>query len=198
EKLQGELLPDETLLWAGRPCRKVILHKEDIGLIPFSLLWGGFAIFWEYMATGGFQRSDGPNWFFALWGVPFVAIGQYMIWGRFFYAWWKKGRVFYGVTNKRVIVLDRVWGRKVSIAYLDRIPRIEKECRSDGIGTLRFGYPPISVNKRKNFGSFDPLPTSEVPTFVDVEQADAVYRIVAEARDRLMTGHRDDSFTFAT
>jgi hypothetical protein len=48
----SELLPGETVQWTGRPNAAVILHKEDWGTIPFSLLWGGFAIFWLLGASG--------------------------------------------------------------------------------------------------------------------------------------------------
>jgi hypothetical protein len=40
-----------------------------------------------------------------LWGVPFVVIGQYMIWGRFLYDAWLKPRTYYGITNRRVLIL---------------------------------------------------------------------------------------------
>jgi hypothetical protein len=47
-----ELLPGETVQWTGRPNAAVIFHKEDWAMIPFSLLWGGFAIFWLLGASG--------------------------------------------------------------------------------------------------------------------------------------------------
>jgi hypothetical protein len=180
QALQSELLPGEALLWVGQPHRSVIFHKEDTFLIPFSLMWGGFFIFWEFMA------STTGNWLFILWGVPFVLAGQYLIWGRFVYTWWKKGRVFYGVTDKRVIVLDRAWGRRANVAYIDQLSTIQKDMRSDGIGTLRFGYPAPTARKGSfaSFESFDAVKTSGVPTFVDVENAASVYLVVSEAKEK--------------
>lgn len=57
EAFQSELLANESLLWTGQPERRVIFHKEDILAIPFSLMWGGFAIFWEMAALGIFGTN---------------------------------------------------------------------------------------------------------------------------------------------
>ncbi len=92
-KLQSELLSGENILWAGKPNPNVIFHSDDWYLIPFSLLWGGFAIFWEAEVLGYWGHPRGtPSTFMALWGIPFVVIGQYMIWGRFLYDAWLKRR----------------------------------------------------------------------------------------------------------
>src|SRR5579859_7840724 len=106
-RLQDELSPGESVLWAGRPNPSVIFHPSDWALVPFSLLWGGFAIFWEAGVTGifGFGNGKSAPLFFMLWGIPFVVAGQYFIWGRFFYAAWRKKRIFYVITNLRVIVI---------------------------------------------------------------------------------------------
>ena len=42
-EIQSELLSGESIYWAGMPNPHIIFHSEDWQMIPFSLLWGGFA-----------------------------------------------------------------------------------------------------------------------------------------------------------
>jgi hypothetical protein len=188
--LQNELADGESLLWSGKPNPRVIFHPSDWYMIPFSLLWGGFAIFWEAGVTGSFGFSDGHSAppFFMLWGIPFVIIGQYFIWGRFFYAAWKKTRILYAITNRRVLVIAlRPWPKTIS-AFIDNIPVIDKEVRSDGIGTLKFGNINNSPwsGSRRNTGTMDGLYlNSGIPVFVDVDDVASVVAIVTGQRERV-------------
>ncbi len=50
-KFQPELMSGEVLLWTGRPNPGRVFHSDDWYAIPFSLLWGGFFVFWENMAV---------------------------------------------------------------------------------------------------------------------------------------------------
>lgn len=187
-KLQTELMPGESLYWAGMPNRGVIFHSDDWAIVPFSLLWGGFTIFWEASALGywgnGAQRG-GPSLFMVIWGIPFVVIGQYIIWGRFLYDAWLKRRTYYAVTNRRVMVLQEGWKRKTCSMYLEAIPSVNREGAE--IGTLWFGtkYPMFtgrgSGKKTRNMSRFY---LGDVPVFADIDDVDSVYRLVWELREK--------------
>ena len=116
----SELLPDETVQWTGRPNPGVVFHREDLYMIPFSLLWGGFAIFWLLGASGIWDAwTQRPKHEFGLfgiiWGTPFVIVGQYMIWGRFVYQRWKKQRTYYALTNRRALIVQQGWRGRAAV-----------------------------------------------------------------------------------
>lgn len=73
QAVQPDLISGESILWAGQPNTRVIFHKEDALLIPFSFLWGGFAIFWEVGVSGFWgpaQHHHGPELFMMIFGTP--------------------------------------------------------------------------------------------------------------------------------
>jgi hypothetical protein len=188
--IQPELTIGESVVWAGQPNGTVFFHKEDAFLIPFSLLWGGFAIFWELGAAGfwGANSRSGNPWLFGiLWGIPFVLIGQYIIWGRFFYTAWKKKRTHYAITNRRVIVVQNGWNRQMASAYLDSLPTLIKEGRSSGTGTLRFSQAESMWSGRRGWGAWDGMTVGNVPTFVDIDDLDYVYRLISDLREKART-----------
>lgn len=98
-RLRPLLRHGEQLRWVGQPDPGVRFTPADLFLVPFSILWGGFAIFWELSAI----RTGAP-FFFALWGVPFVLAGLYFIVGRFIYKKRRKLTTVYGLTDSRAIV----------------------------------------------------------------------------------------------
>jgi hypothetical protein len=125
------LHPGERIVWNGRPVRSRLLQPADAMMIPFSLLWAGFAVFWEINVL-----NDGAPFFFALWGLPFIAVGGYVTVGRFWVRAWSQHNTSYTVTTSRVIV---VRGRSVVSEYLTALaPPVILE-RTDGSGDLAFG-----------------------------------------------------------
>jgi hypothetical protein len=103
----------ERLLWTGQPDPKVRFTGADAFLVPFSILWGGFAIFWEFMAATTAKQP-----FFVLWGVPFVLVGLYFIFGRFIYKKRRKLPVSETPVSGMPTKVDRSKdGRHVSVTF---------------------------------------------------------------------------------
>lgn len=98
-QLTPYLLPDEHLLWCGRPDTAKHFNGSDVFLVPFSVLWGGFAVFWMGAAV-----ADGAPVPFVLFGLPFVVLGLYLIFGRFVVKARRKRQTAYGLTERRVLV----------------------------------------------------------------------------------------------
>jgi len=143
--LMRELAPGERLLWSGVPRQGVIVRASDALLIPFSLLWGGFAVFWEY----GVVKSHAPL-FMALWGVPFLIVGAYMIVGRFFVDARVRAATMYGITDKRVVIVSTFLRRTVRSLPLAMIPEISLTESSDGSGTIILGGPSMYASLPQN------------------------------------------------
>jgi hypothetical protein len=177
--IRQELGPQEQLLWSGQPRQGLALRSSDALMIPFSLLWGGFAVFWEVMVI----NSGGPL-FMKLWGIPFVLVGLYIIVGRFFVDAWQRGKTTYGVTSERVMIISNSFGRKVKSLNLRTLSDITLTQKSDGSGTITFGA--ADKNPWWNAGGLGggrgrPAP----PSFEMIQDAKKVYDIIREAQHRL-------------
>lgn len=122
------------LLWTGRPGFGLRFRRADIVLVPFSIMWGGFAIVWESIAV----RSGGP-WFMSLWGVPFVAVGLYVIFGRFLWDSYTRSQTWYALTNDSALICRKYRGGGLQRVYLPSLANIRLATNNDGSGTISFG-----------------------------------------------------------
>ena len=127
-----ELFEGERVLWEGRPAQGLMLRAIDAFLIPFSLLWGGFAIFWNVMVwSSGFG-----DLFLKLWGIPFLIVGLYAIAGRFVLDLLIRRWTRYIVTDRHVVIVrGGPWGSTRSLA-IKSLSALELDERRDGSGTV--------------------------------------------------------------
>lgn len=191
EAVREELLRDEIVQWSGQPDPSVIFTKSDIFMIPFSLVWGGFAIFWELAASGVLFGSSGhgsPPIFFPLFGLPFVLVGLYFMFGRFFYRSWINKRTCYVVTNKRVINISLgIKGRNVQATFIRDIPTINKSIGGNGVGTLVFGNSRGMMGYYGNTGmewmGSNSVVGAVPQSFYDIRDANAVYELLNRLRN---------------
>ena len=168
---KGRLLPGERVAWRGQPGQGLIFMPRDAGLIPFSLLWCGFAIFWTFGAT----RSGAPD-FFMLWGMMFICIGLYFVAGRFLIDAWVRRGMQYAVTDRRILIARAAPFSKFTAIGLAQLPEIDLVERAGGRGTIRFGQAASIWNNRGMSAwspSFDPT-----PQFIAIDDARRVFDLV--------------------
>jgi hypothetical protein len=129
--IQKYLLASESLLWVGRPPQGVLFRNTDWYFVPFSVAWCAIAMKWEWRAV---HFSPCPS----LIGLPFVALGVYMTVARFFFDAYQRRRTWYGVTDRRALIL--YVGRSVCLNGIDlsESPKVRLEERPDGSGTITF------------------------------------------------------------
>jgi len=164
-------------LWSGRPPQGLLLRASDALLIPFSLLWGGFAIFWEWGAIH--QGRTAP--IFPIFGAAFAAVGVYLIVGRFFHDSWKRGRTLYVLTEDRAIVAV---GRNARIVPLASAT-VELQAGRGDAGVIWFGTSPSILMANPSWpGSGAKVP----PSFELASDAQAVFEQVLAAQRRARTG----------
>jgi hypothetical protein len=169
--LSAEIRRSEKLIWSGRPRQGVFLTQRDAGVIPFSLIWGGFSFFWEFKAV-----SSGGPLFFDLWGVPFVLVGLYMIVGRFFYEAMLRSRTYYGLTNERVIIISGLSSRTVKSLQVQTLTDVSLSEEASGTGTVTFG-PNMSYSGRGSSAGRNPQ-----PSFESIADAREVFERICSAR----------------
>lgn len=178
ELFRGRLLTGERILWSGRPQQGLLFMPRDVYLVPFSLAWCGFAIFWTVTAAA----AKAPG-FFPLWGGMFVAIGLYFVIGRFVVDALIRRGLRYAVTDRRVLIARPLPLAKFSVLNLAQLPDIDLSERSNGSGTIRFGRTPASPWSG-NSGMSGWTPSLDpTPQFLGIEQARRVFDLIQRANN---------------
>lgn len=176
--VERHLSGDERVEWVGKPDPRKRFTPADRYLVPFSLLWGGSSIFWVVGAavSGGF---------FAVLGLPLLAMGLYFIFGRFVYKADRKRRTVYAVTSRRVLeIVDGRKGESVTAVYLRSIPNISTSAVWNGEGSVEFGISSRMESRYANTGMefFTRGSTSGGVSFFDIADPEGVADLVERLR----------------
>jgi hypothetical protein len=177
DPIRAELSPGEQVIWSGRPRQGIVIRGSDAFAVPFSLLWASFAVFWLFTAA----RSNAP-WPFVLFGVPFVLVGVYVVFGRFFVDAKQRQKTHYALTPQRVIIVSGLFSGKVKSLNLKTISELSLSERGNGEGTIAFGAQhPMAFM----FGGMSSWPGAEQylgPRFDLVSNARTVYEAIRKAQ----------------
>ncbi len=181
------LFDREVIVWTGRPDASVNFDRRDLALIPFSIAWAGFAIF----ATAGFingyietVRTGGQAGSFLVLGAMFSLLGLYLLVGRFFYKRWDKRRLYYALTDTRVLILKTGTTQPLSGVPWDKVPAIAKVPGFVGTGTVTFAQLRWWKTDTGNTGLefFTVFPSRKVTAFYDIAEVDRVYDLANKLR----------------
>lgn len=187
-----EFAPGEHLLWSGRPPAGFMLRASDLYQIPFSIMWCGFALFWEssvirlHEHASAAAQASGMQDVMVLWGIPFVAIGLYMVAGRFFTDAWRRTRTRYALTNQRVIIISGLWHREVKSLPLRLLPDVTLTEQGER-GTIAFDSGDAPARRRQNpFAGWPGLVVERA--FERIGNARTVYRMIRQAQEEAFAG----------
>ena len=179
--ISNELDENEQLIWAGQPRGGIVFRFFDIFMIPFSFMWGGFALFWETTVLIEFFKADSKMpVIFPLFGIPFVFVGIYIIVGRFWADAKRRENTYYGLTDKRIIIISGIFSRKVKSMNLRTLSDVSVSEKSDGTGTITFGPTnPMS----QWFGGQHWAGMSPTASFEMINEAKNVYGQIRESQE---------------
>lgn len=121
---------DEQILWKGKPGKGNIFSGRDIVMLPFSIMWLSFCLVWEYTAI-----KSGSSIFFMLWGLPFIGVGIYMLFGGFIRKARLKNKTYYVITNKKIIIKS---GNNIELYNGKDLPPMRIKLHKNGSGTITF------------------------------------------------------------
>ncbi len=169
EWVNGELVQGETVLWRGKPSKKIILTTAEVLMIVLIFIWFGFIL-------ASATKYNGPPEF-RVFFVIFMLLGFSMVFGRFILQKVCLRTTYYVITDKRAIIYRK--GKCISCDY-HREPMITIKTRKDGIGTITFGQK--MIQRTKNTVSFNSQDYYNVIEFLNIPDAQNVYRIINQQK----------------
>lgn len=179
EKFRDILLAGETLVWTGKAGGGFLLTNGDVFMIPFSLVWGAFAFFWEYEAL---KHAGGPSsLFFQAFAVLIIALALYVMVGRFFLDAYARQRTFYALTEKRLLIIrEGVLGSIQSFQF-SQLPSAKFWGAPAGTGTVDLSD---GTGASRSFVAWTPS-FARGARLLKIENAWQVFTLIQQAQERL-------------
>jgi hypothetical protein len=178
QRLVDSLEPGERLIWWGQPRQGFILRSADLYLIPFSIFWGGIAVFNMYF-LGNTPNAPG---FAILVQAILTIVAVYLVIGRFFYDAWRRSRLVYGLTDRRILLVSP--GNRGSFA-LESLSDIELDEARSGRGSItlgrrRFKKSLFWTSEMQEWAAWAGRPVD--PTLERIPEARGVFAAIREAQ----------------
>lgn len=185
------LLPNEQLLWVGRPRQGMMLRASDRYAIPLTLCAGAWVIYCGVGIMRPFtaRRITEIRWL----GLPVIAIGLYLIIFRFIHDAWRRRHTWYALTDRRALFLYR--GKTVHLYGVDLVDTSEIELKehADGAGTIVFIEPKVDPYWAGRVHAIASIGQSQQKSFEGIQDAREVCALIDRTRTHPSPSRSADS-----
>ena len=162
--------PDEKLLWQGAPKPGYLVFRTiDLFLIPFVLVWMSIPTLSLF--------STAPTGFLPF-QLMFIAVGLYLLFGRFIVAGLKRRSTRYAVSSKRVFIATNSFGKKIVEQPID--PSLKITLKPGHLGSIVLGEEHSALGSRTGLSIW----TGETGDFrlQRLSDADEVYQLIRKVQ----------------
>ena len=177
--IEGQLMPDESIIWKGIPKRSAFIINSSLSMLPVALIWlmidGSFifSIFQADKLTGS-EMFGGMSLFF----IGFFALHLMPVWIWLYGVLTANGRwknTQYAVTNKRIIIRNGLIGYQYNSFYYTDISNVTLKV---GVIDRMLGVGDIMISLNHTIGTTKKGHPINTTSILDVENPDQVMQIV--------------------
>jgi hypothetical protein len=137
DRLRPYLGPDERLFWAGRPKSGIVFRRSDM-----DRMWpGGLVLFLAFEWLDRVLSLPGPPIAPVFLGLLFGGVGLQASVGRYLTDALRRSRIAYGLTNRRVLILESLRPARLVARDLGSLGPVTVTEGWHGRGTITFGTP---------------------------------------------------------
>lgn len=143
---QKYMTPGEYVLWRGHPEKGNTFTAASAIRALFSLGVLAFCLVWEITAF-----RQGNSVIMMVFGLPFIAVGLFMLWSSTLRGPYLRNKTFYVITNKKLMLKE---GKNIRFCDGHRLPPMQVKEHRNGNATLSFSYDlfPSTVTRRTSAG----------------------------------------------
>ena len=191
---------DERLLWSGRPRQGIIFRPADSFLFAFSSVFIIIPLFLMCMVFyadpdtnviflgKSVKMGDHifyPSFFIAFFSI-FLVVGLYIGFGRFFFDSHSRKRLFYGVTNRRAIIVQERRRPIVTSYEIETLNNLHLVEHGNNRGTIGLSgkVPPDYIISNSSHDDERVGPDYD-STFYQIDDAAKVMHVLQEQRQEL-------------
>ena len=178
------LLDNEEILWEGKPTEHTGLSSNSAYSPFFGIIWLSFSIFWTAMASvGTFSATQFSliSFVFPLFGLPFIAIGIYLVFIMPNKKGKKSGSIHYYITNYRIIIMTDTRSLAIKELSYENLGNVILTKNKNNTGNIMFSQ--LTLNKSLAFTANPPSLPAPDNCFYKIKDAEDVYKLIELRRE---------------